>query len=107
MKINFDEMEKQKLPNFKGGEGYMIARIFDDGCGRIMKNILEPGCSIGMHTHENDCEVIYILSGGGKVVFDNGEESLETGDCHYCAKGHSHSLINNGEEDMVFFATVF
>ena len=34
------------------------------------------------------------------------EESLEAGDCHYCPKGHTHSLINVGKEDLVFFAVV-
>ena len=28
------------------------------------------------------------------------------GDCHYCPKGHTHSLINNSDEDLVFFAVV-
>ena len=26
--------------------------------------------------------------------------------CHYCPKGHSHGLFNDGDEDLVFFAVV-
>ncbi len=33
-------------------------------------------------------------------------ETVTAGGCHYCPKGHSHSLVNNGTEDVVFFAVV-
>ena len=31
---------------------------------------------------------------------------LEAGQCHYCPQGHSHSLINDSTEELVFFAVV-
>ena len=37
---------------------------------------------------------------------DDGEEPLKAGDCHYCPKGRAHSLINNSEEPLEFFAVV-
>ena len=39
-------------------------------------------------------------------VYDNQEELLKAGDCHYCPKGHAHSLINNSEQDLIFYAVV-
>ena len=84
----------------------MLARMYTDELTKIMRGTLEPGASIGMHTHETNSEMIYILSGNGKVLYDNGEESLSAGDCHYCPKGHAHSLMNDGEENLVFFAVV-
>ena len=67
---------------------------------------LVPGASIGLHTHEAGSEIVYILSGEGKALYDGGQETLTAGDCHYCPKGHSHSLINGGGEDLVFFAVI-
>ena len=67
---------------------------------------LIPGASIGLHTHETDCEIIYILSGKGKVLYGGEYEIVSTGDCHYCPNGHSHSLINDSENDLIFFAIV-
>lgn len=32
--------------------------------------------------------------------------TLKPGDCHYCPKGHSHSLENDGAEDLVFYTVV-
>ena len=64
------------------------------------------GCTIGLHTHETSSEIIYILSGAGKVKYDDGEEAVSAGQCHYCPKGHSHALINNSGEPLEFFAVV-
>ena len=61
---------------------------------------------MGLHTHEGDCEIIYILSGTGKALMDDGSEEVRPGVCHYCPKGHRHSLINTGTEDLVFFAVI-
>lgn len=106
MKIDFENMEQTELKNFRGGEKTTIARMFVDDNNKIMHGKLEPGASIGMHTHEDGSEVIYILSGEGKVLYDDGEERLWQGACHYCPKGHRHSLINDSAGDMVFFAVV-
>lgn len=88
------------------GEGHTDAHLRIDEMGKIMFGKLEPGCSIGYHTHDTSYEVVYILSGRGKALYDDGEEELEPGVCHYCPQNHAHSLINNGTEDLVFFAVV-
>lgn len=31
---------------------------------------------------------------------------LQPGDCSYCKKGGTHTLMNKGEADLVFFAVV-
>ena len=51
MIIDFPNIPEQRLPNFKGGEKEYIARMFFDGQNRIMYGRLEPGASIGLHTH--------------------------------------------------------
>lgn len=67
---------------------------------------LPSGSSIGYHKHEGNCEMIFILEGEGKVLFDDKEFSVKPGEVLYCPEGHSHSLINNGTEDLVFYAVV-
>ena len=44
--------------------------------------------------------------GTGKVLCDGVYEPLSAGSCHYCPKGHNHSLMNDSEEDLTFFAIV-
>jgi mannose-6-phosphate isomerase-like protein (cupin superfamily) len=49
---------------------------------------------------------MYFLSGKGTVTTDGVSETVTAGDCHYCKKGSSHTLVNDGEEELVFFAVV-
>lgn len=106
MKIEFDKIDKTVTPKFNGGEGEFIANISNDGVNKILRGKLEPGSSIGYHIHDTSSEIIYVLSGTGKMIIENGEERLSAGDCHYCKKGQSHSFINDGEKDLIFFAVV-
>lgn len=106
MKIDFSTIEENPLEHFKGGEGRFLAKMFFDGQVRIMKGRLEPGCSIGLHTHSDNCEIMFITAGSGVAIFDGEEISLKAGDVHYCPKGHEHTLINNGEGMLEFSAAV-
>lgn len=105
-------METTVMPNFKGGEKEFSAKMFFDGTNRIFKGLLIPGASIGIHTHEDSCEVIFILEGNGCILEKEPEteeettQSVSAGDCLYCPKGHTHSLRNTSDEDLVFYAVV-
>lgn len=100
MKVEFGAIEETAILGFKGGEGVTHARMFADGRNRIMRGRLEPGCSIGLHTHEGSSEIVYVLSGTGKALYGGGEERLAPGDCHYCPEGHAHSLVNDGTQTL-------
>ncbi len=113
MTIKFDEMDITILPEFKGGEKELAANMFFDGTNRILKGRLIPGATIGMHTHDDSCEVIFVLEGNGTIVekepgCEAGQtRSVAAGDCLYCPKGHTHSLRNTSSEgDLVFYAVV-
>ena len=106
MLIEFDKIETAVIPHMRGGEKTVSAQMFTDSMGKIMRGRLIPGASIGLHTHETSSEVIYVLSGSGKVLCGGGYEPLTAGACHYCPKGQEHSLINDSGQDLVFFAVV-
>lgn len=106
MIIDYNAEEYQEFPNFKGGDGSLMAKMFFDGTNRVLRAYLEPGCSIGFHKHETNSEIIYILEGTGKVLLENGEEAVCAGQTHYCKKGESHSLVNNSDSRLEFFAVV-
>ena len=106
MLIDFSFLVETVIPNFLGGEGALRAKMRVDELGKILHGVLEPGSTIGLHTHETSSEIIYILAGTGRVLYDGGDEPLSAGSCHYCPKGHAHSLINDGGELLEFFAVV-
>jgi quercetin dioxygenase-like cupin family protein len=106
MILHFDEMEETIINRFQGGEKSTIAKIFQDECNKVMFGRLEPGASIGLHRHETSSEIVYVLQGTAKVLFDETQERLEPGLCHYCPKGHVHSVINDSDSDLIFVAVV-
>lgn len=60
MNLNYNEIKFEEFPNFKGGEKILFAKMFHDEKNRIIYGKLEPGASIGVHTHETNSEIIYI-----------------------------------------------
>lgn len=106
MRIDLNITEETVIPGSYGGRGETAARMVADGNNRIMKGRLAPGASIGDHRHDDSSEILYILQGWGRAALDGEVENLEPGICHYCPKGHTHSLENNGGEDLIFFAVV-
>ena len=106
MIYNFEEIGEEIIINFKGGEKYAKAKFAGDDKVKILHGILEPGCSIGIHEHTDDCEIVYCLAGQATVYMDGNEEILKAGMCHYCPKGHTHGMKNEGSETFVMFAVV-
>lgn len=106
MIIDFKKLEETIVPHFKGGEGRYIMKHYTDENVKIMFGKLEPGSSIGLHRHETNSEVMYILSGVATFIYEGQEEVVLPGQVHYNPKGKEHTLMNKGTEDLTFFAVV-
>ena len=106
MLIDFNAIPETVIPKMRGGEKEVRAHMYVDNLGKIMKGKLIPGATIGMHTHETSSEVIYILSGVGKVLCEGVYEPLAPGACHYCPKGSCHEIINAGSQDLILLTIV-
>ena len=106
MKINFNEMNEEALKEFNGGIGEFNAKIFNDGDNKILLGRLKKNNSIGLHKHIDSCEIIYVLSGCGKMITDGEIEILNKGDATYCPRNSSHTFVNENDEDLIFFAVV-
>ena len=106
MAIDFSKIEKTSAENFWGGEGTIYMRAFKDDVTKIMLARVEPGCSIGEHTHTTSEEIVYVLSGKGKTIQDGVLEEMEPGKAYYCPKGHTHTVFNDGTEPMTMYCVV-
>ena len=106
MLLDFEKMAAMTLKNFKGGEKEFSAKMFSDDLNRIMYAHLGPGASIGLHTHEDNSEIVYALAGEAVVTCNGRKELLRAGQCHYCPKGQAHAMKNEGTEDFVCFNVV-
>ena len=75
-------------------------------CRQFSRLTLEPGCSVGIHSHENEEEIYYILSGRGRS-WDNGEwVEVGPGDATICRSGEEHSMECIGSEPLVYLACI-
>lgn len=106
MIINFNDIQENVITAFKGGKGELATRNFIDQQNKIMMSRLKPGASSGHHIHEGNSEIVYIISGNGHFVFDEDIEQVSAGSVHYCPMGHSHSMYNDGDSDLVYLAIV-
>lgn len=107
MKLSFSQEKYESYPKFKDGEKELLAKMYYDGKIRIMEGVLVPGASIGLHTHEMNAEVIFVIEGNLVAIMSNEEEYLTSGDVHYCPKGFSHTLINKSNTNALFKAVIF
>lgn len=106
MIIDYSKIEEQALMGFRGGEGELRTRNYVDSDNKIMMSRLRPGASSGYHRHEQNSEIVYIISGRGHFRYDDTEEAFTAGCVHYCPMGHSHAMFNDGDDDVVYFAIV-
>lgn len=99
--------------NARGGEGEVLfASIWKPGeemksnTRMYSKLVLEPGCSIGEHMHENEEELFYVLTGTAETL-DNGKvEVLNPGDSSITRGGETHYLKNIGSSRLEVLAVI-
>ena len=97
----------------RGGKGETeqrkIAESVEElyGKGRLFNYmIIQPGNSIGEHTHEGDNEIFYFIKGTGEYN-DNGTiVEVGPGDSTFCSDGQFHSLKNTGDVPLEFIALI-
>ncbi|HQX94438.1 MAG TPA: cupin domain-containing protein, partial [Thermomonas sp.] len=64
------------------------------------KRVLHKGAGIGLHQHDKD-EVYYVVSGTGRYIVDGSIRDVGPGDAMLTRTGSTHSLMQDGDEDLV------
>ena len=104
---------REELRAIADGEGEIILhhkfereQLF--GKSRLVAEVtIRPGHSIGLHKHDPDAEIYYMLSGElVSIGADGGEEPFLPGDAMLTGGGDSHSVRNDTGKDAVMLAIV-
>jgi uncharacterized cupin superfamily protein len=67
-------------------------------------NRVPPGkCNFPYHAHSTQWELYLVLSGNGSVRHRNGTTEVVAGDVFIFGSNEPHQLINNGQEDFVYY----
>lgn len=97
----------------RGGCGEVkIEYLFEPGTEllaptRMMSRVtLKPGCSIGFHTHDNEEETFYIISGTAEADDNGTVATLQPGDSILTGNGGGHGIKNCGTTDLVMLAVI-
>ena len=99
-----------RAEHVQNGEGHMYRDLLlteDQIHGEltyVSSITLEPGCSIGVHTHSGDNEMYYIYEGTG--TYTDGDETypVQAGDVLFCNDGETHEIANEGNAPLRFVA---
>jgi len=109
---SMSEMESEVRSRLHGGQGDVrIRHIFTPEelkghCRMFAVITLEPGASIGLHTHGEE-EEIYTMLSGRAVVTDAGiSREIGPGDAVLTGNGASHSIHNNSTSPVEFLAVI-
>ena len=79
----------------------------EDGNCSLMHVILFPGKGHDRHNHPESDEILYILSGRGNQMVDDGEPfPVVPGDAVWIPKGVFHSTLNTSYETLVILANL-
>lgn len=106
MIIDFDKIESITVEGFKGGKGELLMQTFADDDCKIMRQVLLPGTSTGLHRHVQNCELVIVVSGEATIHYDGKTEVATTGQIHYCPRGHEHYIENLTDGNLVYFGVV-
>ena len=98
--------------NMRGGHGKIkLEHMLSGGalppntrlCAKIT---IAPGDSLGEHPHVGETEIYIFIEGKGKVTDDGMTISVKPGYVMTTGSGHTHSVLNDGDEDLVFLALI-
>jgi len=97
--IHESEIEAKQLP---GRSHKMILRPDNIGTETMCFGVADfpANAHAPAHVHENEEEIIYILTGKGEIYFDGKPEPVEPGSCVFIPKKVVHSINNTSNEVM-------
>jgi quercetin dioxygenase-like cupin family protein len=67
----------------------------------VGRTVLPPGARHERHAHPHADEFLVVMSGGGMVYTDDGEEPSASGDVIFTPAGQFHGFNNTSDEDVL------
>lgn len=113
MYIKGEDLITTTRENSHGGNGivYLKNLMFKETMpkhARLVSVItLESGNSLGLHKHEKEVELYYILEGEATIFEGETSYKAQVGDVIITGNGGSHAIENQGKEELKFLAIVF
>ena len=65
--------------------------------------IIPPGSTIGVHEHNGNEEIYFVVSGKPRINVDGQERRVERGSIAVVRSGQMHRLVNDTDENVAIF----
>ena len=102
---NVDELDTFELTSSSTDDAYWQAGWLAYGGGHeseataVLYFAIPPGKRLGQHIDTSE-ETLYILSGSGDLLLDEGTRPVRSGDLVVLKQGAVHDLRSTGSEDL-------
>jgi mannose-6-phosphate isomerase-like protein (cupin superfamily) len=70
----------------------------------VVETEMEPGSHAGLHTQNDQHEMLYVLAGAGKLSIDGETFDVKAGDALMAPAGSSFALSNPGSQPLRYLA---
>ena len=92
-------------PVHRGKGNIKVIRPFNEGDFEsswhfIDYAVIQPGSSIGLHTHGDDEELYFIIDGSGMMTVNEETRRVFKGDLILNRRNMTHGLENDGKVDL-------
>lgn len=82
---------------------YFRQILFTSNKSQLVVMSINPGEDIGQETHEHVEQILFNLSGTGKVILNGVESDFNPGDVVVVTNGTTHNFINTGTEKLKIY----
>ena len=111
MITHIDTVTPERTEGVRGGKGFVTShKLLDLYSGSAIKSVgivrLEPGASVGDHSHQGDEDFYYCISGTGIVVDNGNEHPFTPGTLQITRDGESQAIRNVGDTELVFMGVL-
>lgn len=90
----------------KALDNTFFRQVLENGThAQVVIMSIPPGGEIGAETHTDNDQVLYLVSGEGKVILNNIESPYKAGDIVLVNAGTQHNFVNTGVSDMKIITT--
>jgi mannose-6-phosphate isomerase-like protein (cupin superfamily) len=102
-KNSFKQLLSHK-PDAVVRDSFILLDSENSGTKRLTvgSTIVYPGARTGGHTHPEVEEIYYITKGKGKMLIDEDEFEIKTGDAFWVKPGAFHTTFNTGLEPLEY-----
>lgn len=87
----------RRWPYYSEGDGVLPFTI-------MVETEMEPGAYTGLHTQNDQHELIYLLEGSARFAIDGEQHDVKAGDVLLAPAGSSFSIANAGSRPVRYLA---